>query len=53
MSKELKEALLADDFELVWENANWMFKNDKQDARYFFQLGQTSMLLQEIAKLKR
>lgn len=28
------------EFERVWEAADWMFKNDKQDAKYFFLKGQ-------------
>lgn len=29
-----------EEFEWVWESADWMFKNDKQDAKYFFLRGQ-------------
>lgn len=29
-----------EEFERVWDTADWMFKNDKQDARYFFIKGQ-------------
>lgn len=29
-----------EEFERVWEAADWMFKNDKQDAKYFFLKGQ-------------
>lgn len=29
-----------EEFERAWESADWMFKNDKQDAKYFFLKGQ-------------
>lgn len=41
------------EFERVWEAADWMFKNDKQDARYFFMKGQqVEIFKQQLASEK-
>lgn len=45
------------EFERVWEAADWVFKNDKQDARYFFLKGQqveiVKQQLREIEQMKK
>jgi hypothetical protein len=35
------------EFQRAWDAADWMFKNDRQDAKYFFLLGQ------RVEKVKR
>lgn len=46
----ISDAVLAqqnEEFERVWEAADWMFKNDKQDAKYFFLKGQEVELVKQ------
>lgn len=38
------------EFERVWEAADWMFKNDKQDAKYFFLKGQQVEIVKQQLK---
>ena len=42
-----------DEFERAWEGADWMFKNDKQDAKYFWLLGQKAANEKAIANCQQ
>lgn len=47
---DLDEALRSGNFDRVWELADWVFKSDRQDAQYWFMLGQRSEMLKSLVK---